>query len=148
VSGAATAAQQARDEEANRRLVRRYFELLNDRDLQALKEVLAPDLVFFGPRVPDGVRGVDRFVEFISGLRRDAPDLRFVERETLADGGRVASVFTMTRTHRPAAGATKTIVTEGMDLFRIVDGKIDQVNAYFDRLGLLVEMGLIEPPRG
>jgi ketosteroid isomerase-like protein len=134
------------DVEANRRLVRRYFDLLNGGDLSAAGEVLSPDVVFLGPRAPEGVRGLEAFGEFIAALRRDAPDLRFAERETVADGDRVASVFTMTRTHRPNAGRAKTIVTEGMDLFRIADGKIHQIRAYFDRLGLLVEMGVLQPP--
>jgi ketosteroid isomerase-like protein len=133
------------DPEGNRRLVGRYFDFLNT-DLSAVEEILSPDVVFFGPRAPEGVRGLEAFRELIAALRRDSPDLRFAELETVVEGERVASVFTMTRTHRTDEGDTKTIVTEGMDLFRIADGKIHQINAYFDRLGLLVEMGVIEPP--
>jgi ketosteroid isomerase-like protein len=134
--------------EQNRRLVRRYFELLNEADLSAAEEVLSPDMVFLGPRAPEGVHGLEAFRDFIAGLRRGAPDLRFAELQTIVEGDRVASVFTMTRSHPTGEGDTKTIVTEGMDLFRIADGKIHQINAYFDRLGLLVEMGVVEPPPG
>jgi hypothetical protein len=35
---------------------------------------------------------------------------------------------------------------EGMDLFHIADGRIQQINAYLDRLSSLVEMGVISPP--
>ena len=35
---------------------------------------------------------------------------------------------------------------EGMDLFHIADGRIQQINAYLDRLSSLVEMGHISPP--
>jgi hypothetical protein len=35
---------------------------------------------------------------------------------------------------------------EGMDLFHIADGTIQQINAYLDRLSSLVEMGVISPP--
>ena len=135
-----------RDVEENRRLVRRYFELLNETDLSAAGEILSHDVEFFGPRVPEGVRGLDAFGEFIGALRRDSPDLLFAECETVAEGNRVATVFTMTRTHPTKDGHVKTIVTEGMDLFRIVDRKIHQIRAYFDRLGLLVEMGVLEAP--
>jgi ketosteroid isomerase-like protein len=38
------------------------------------------------------------------------------------------------------------ITTEGMDLFHMADGKIQQINAYLDRLSSLVELGLITPP--
>jgi ketosteroid isomerase-like protein len=135
-----------RDVEENRRLVGRYFDLLNGSDFSAAGEVLSPDVVFLGPRAPEGIRGLDAFGEFIAALRRDSPDLRFAERETVVEGDRTASVFTMTRTHRTADGNAKTIVTEGMDLFRIANGKIHEIRAYFDRLGLLVEMGVLEPP--
>jgi ketosteroid isomerase-like protein len=134
------------DPEANRRLVRRYFDLLNESELPAAEEIISPDVVFFGPRAPEGIRGLEAFRDLIAALRRDSPDLRFAERETLAEGDRVASVFTMTRIHRTDEGDTKPIVTEGMDLFRIANGKIHQIHAYFDRLGLLIEMGVLEPP--
>jgi steroid delta-isomerase-like uncharacterized protein len=134
----------APEPEESRRLVRRYFDLLNGGDLSRADEVLASDIVFFGPRAPDGIRGLDAFRDFVVSLRRDSPDLHFAEGETVAEGGRVASVFTMTRTH--PTEATKTIATEGMDLFRVADGRIQRINAYFDRLGLLVEMGVLEPP--
>jgi ketosteroid isomerase-like protein len=134
------------DIEENRRLVRRYFDLLNGGDLFAAGEVLSPDVVFFGPRAPEGVHGLGAFGELIAALRSDSPDLCFSERETVAEGDRIACVFTMTRTHRADDGHAKTIVTEGMDLFRIADGKIHQIHAYFDRLGLLVDMGVLELP--
>jgi ketosteroid isomerase-like protein len=79
-------------------------------------------------------------------LRRDSPDLRFAEGETVAEGDRVASVFTMTRTHRSQEGDARVVVTEGIDLFHIADGRIRRIAAYFDRLTLLVELGLVPPP--
>jgi ketosteroid isomerase-like protein len=132
------------DPEENRLLVRRYFDLLNGGDLSRGDEVLASEVVFFGPRAPDGIRGLDAFRDLVVSLRRDAPDLRFAEGETVVEGDRVASVFTMTRPH--PTDATKTITTEGMDLFHIADGRIQRIDAYFDRLGLLVEMGVLKPP--
>ena len=132
------------DPEESRRLVRRYFDLINGGELSRADEVLASDIVFFGPRAPDGIRGLDAFRDFVVSLRHDSPDLHFAEGETVVEGDRVASVFTMTRTH--PTEATKTITTEGMDLFEIAAGKIQRINANFDRLGLLVEMGIMEPP--
>jgi hypothetical protein len=52
----------------------------------------------------------------------------------------------MTRTHSNEEGHTKAIVTEGMDLFHIADGRIQRINAYLDRLSELVEMGVVSPP--
>jgi steroid delta-isomerase-like uncharacterized protein len=134
------------DLQENRRLVRHYFDLLNRNDLSGLQEILSPDVVFLGPRAPEGIRGREAFMEFIATLRRDSPDLRFTEGEMVVEGNRVASVFTMRSTHSSEEGGAKVIATEGMDLFHIADGRIQQINAYFDRLSMLVEMGVISPP--
>jgi steroid delta-isomerase-like uncharacterized protein len=130
----------------NRRLVRHYFDLLNTNDLFGLQEILSSDVVFFGPRAPKGIYGREAFMEFLAALHQELPDLRFAEGEMVAEGSRVASVFTMSRTHRGEEGGAKVIATEGMDLFHIADGRIQQINAYLDRLSSLVEMGVISPP--
>jgi predicted ester cyclase len=79
-------------------------------------------------------------------LHQELPDLQFAEVEMVAEGNRVASVFTMRSTHSSEEGGAKVIATEGMDLFHIADGTIQQINAYLDRLSSLVEMGVISPP--
>jgi steroid delta-isomerase-like uncharacterized protein len=130
----------------NRHLVRHYFDLLNRKDLLGLQKILSPDVVFFGPRAPEGIYGREAFIEFIAALHHELPDLQFAEGEMVAEGSRVASVFTMTSTHSSQEGGAKVIATEGMDLFHIADGTIQQINAYLDRLSSLVEMGVISPP--
>ena len=132
--------------EENRRLVRHYFDLLNTNELLGLQEILSPDVVFFGPRAPEGIYGREAFIEFIAALGRELPDLRFAVGEMVAEGSRVASVFTMRSTHSSEEGGAKAIATEGMDLFQMADGTIHQINAYLDRLSSLVEMGVISPP--
>jgi steroid delta-isomerase-like uncharacterized protein len=130
----------------NRRLVQHYFDLSNTNDLSGLQEILSPDVVFFGPRAPEGIYGREAFIEFIAALHQELADLRFAEGEMVAEGSRVASVFTMRSTHSSEEGGAKVISTEGMDLFHIVDGRIQQINAYLDRLSSLVEVGVISPP--
>src|ERR671912_115505 len=114
------------DLKENRRLARHYFDLLNTNDLSALQEILSPDVVFFGPRAPEGIYGREAFIEFIAALHQELPNLRFAEGEMVAEGSRVASVFTMTSTHTSEEGSTKVIATEGMDLFHMSDGTIQQ----------------------
>jgi predicted SnoaL-like aldol condensation-catalyzing enzyme len=72
---------------------------LKGSDPSTADEILAPDVIFFGPRVPEGIRGQEAFIQFVGSLRRDSPDLRLAEVETVVEGDRVASLFTMTRTH-------------------------------------------------
>jgi ketosteroid isomerase-like protein len=65
------------DLQENRRLVRHYFDLLNRNDLSGLQEILFPDVVFFGPRAPEGIRGGEAFIEFIAALGRELPESAF-----------------------------------------------------------------------
>ena len=125
----------------------RYFDLLNSGDPTIAHQILSPDVVFVGPRAPTGVRGIEAFLELVADIREDSPDLQFEEGETVVEGDRVASVFTMTRTHRGGTEEAKVVATEGMDLFHVSQGKIVRVQAYFDRLTLLAELGLVTPPQ-
>jgi len=134
------------DLEANRRLVGRHFDLLNEGDPSIAKEILSPSVVFFGPRAPEGIHGREAYMDFVSSLREDAPDIHFAEGEMVAEGNLVASTYTMRRTHRTEEGATEVIATEGMLLLQIGDGVIQEMHSYFDRLSLLVKMGVISPP--
>jgi hypothetical protein len=64
----------------------------------------------------------------------------------VAEGNLVATRYTFRRTHRIEGGTINVIAAEGMQLFRIGDGVIQEIHSYFDRLNLLVEMGIISPP--
>jgi len=134
------------DLDANRRLVGRYFEFLNEGDRSIAEATLSPSVVFFGPRAPEGIHGREALIDFHSSVRRDAPDIHFAEGELVAEGNLVATRYTFRRTHRTEEGATKEIAHEGMQLIRIEDGVIREIHSCFDRLSLLVEMGVIPPP--
>jgi len=62
----------------------------------------------------------------------------------------VAKVWTVTSTHKgdlmgiQATG--KRIVVKGIEVFRIADGKIIEVWASMDNLGMLRQLGLIPTP--
>jgi predicted ester cyclase len=92
--------------------------------------------VFVGPAAPDGIRGRDAFREFEAAMRSASPDLRFVEHESVAEGERMATRFTMSATHAVEEYGTKLFSTDGMDLFQLRNGTIERINAYFHRLAL------------
>jgi ketosteroid isomerase-like protein len=135
------------DLETNHRLVRRYFEFLNEDDPSIAEETLSPSVVFFGPRAPEGIHGREAVIDFHSSVHRDAPDIHFAEGELVAEEDLVATRYTFKRSHRTEEGTTKMIAAEGMQLFRIGDGRIQEIHSYFDRLNLLIEMGVISPPQ-
>jgi steroid delta-isomerase-like uncharacterized protein len=121
--------------ETSRDLVVRYFDFMNSAEPSLACAIFAQDVVFVGPAVTDGIKGREAFVKFVATMRSATPDLHFTEVESVAEGERLASRFTMSGTYRPEGGQEQPFSTDGMDLFHIRHGRIEQINAYFDRLG-------------
>jgi hypothetical protein len=60
------------------------------------------------PRAPEGIYGREAFIEFVAALGRELPELRFAEGEMVAEGNRVASVFTMASMHGSEEGGRQS----------------------------------------
>jgi len=79
------------------------------------------------------------------------PDLHVTTDDLLAEGEKVVKIWTANSTHKgafmgiPATG--KPIVVKGIEMFRIADGKIAELWASMDNLGMLQQLGVI-PPMG
>ncbi|GGL86033.1 hypothetical protein GCM10010129_32110 [Streptomyces fumigatiscleroticus] len=96
-------------------LVRDYLEnVWNEGQTDRADEYLAADLIQHNPNLPDGRAPL---VEFIDGLRKQLPEMRFEVRRTAADGD---LVFVHSR-FRATPDARGTAV---VDVFRIDDGRI------------------------
>lgn len=78
------------------------------------------------------------------------PDLNITTDLLVAEGDKVTKVWTATCTHKgdlmgiPATG--KRIVVKGIEVFRIADGKIVEIWASMDNLGMMQQLGVIPPP--
>jgi len=134
------------DLEGNRRLVRHYFDLLNGSDLSELEEIISPDVVFFGPAPQKASTDGRRSSSSCSPCVASPPISVSPRARWSPRGTEWQACSLMTRTHSSEDGRAKVIATEGMDLFHIADGRIHQINAYLDRLSILIEMGLVSPP--
>ena len=79
------------------------------------------------------------------------PDLHITTNDLLAEGDKVVKVWTANSTNKgdfmgiPATG--NPIVVKGIEVFRIADGKIAELWASMDNLGMLQQLGVI-PPMG
>ncbi len=79
------------------------------------------------------------------------PDLHITTDLLVAEGDKVTKVWTATCTHNgelmgiPATG--KRITVKGIEVFRIADGKIAELWASMDNLGMMQQIGVI-PPMG
>ncbi len=137
--------------DANKALARRYFyEVFNEANLVTLEEICAPDFIFTLPTHPEPFRGVDGYKDLVNMLVGCFPDIHFAIEDMIAEGDRVFTRWTARGNHTgipfptiigdvPAQG--NSFLIEGMTWHRIVDGKLAEVTANEDSVGLIQQLG-------
>jgi steroid delta-isomerase-like uncharacterized protein len=100
---------------------------------------------------PDGDEiGPDHLTETVRAYRAAFPDLHMSVDDQIADGDRVVIRWTATGTHRaelngiPATGHTAKV--SGVFIHKLADGLITESWSMFDQLGLLGQLGVLQPP--
>jgi glyoxylase-like metal-dependent hydrolase (beta-lactamase superfamily II)/predicted ester cyclase len=133
-------------------VARRYFDAIAARDVDAAVALWAEggrehvrgqvDVV-----APEGVR------EFIGSLIEAMPDMRMEVVETTTEGERCAVRWTLTGTFAgpgSLSGVQPTghpLTLEGVDVLRVLDGKVQANDAFSDGLTVARQIGLM-PPQG
>ena len=125
-------------------VVRRWIEAYNDRDDQAEADVRAPGYVAHVSGVPAPLNSED-WTQFIAGFTEAFPDLRLTVEDVLAEGDMVAARVAFHGTHtgdfQGIPPTNKQVVFSGMELNRMLDGKVAEHWVELDRLGLLQQLG-------
>lgn len=138
--------------EANKAQARRMVdEVVNDGNIDLIDELLGPDFVDHStpPGVPPTREGAKALM---AALRQAFPDLHATVDDVIAEGDRVVQRTTAQGTMRgelmgmPASGRSAT--WEQIHIIRFADGKEVEHWAVNDQLGMLVQLGLAEPPNG
>ncbi|MGH9265189.1 MAG: ester cyclase, partial [Acidimicrobiales bacterium] len=134
-------------------LTRRYFyEVFNRGDMQALEEICSPDFVFSLPTHEEPFRGVEGYKGLVNMLRSCFPDVLFAIEDQVFSEDRVLTRWTARGTHTgipfptvigdvPATGNRFTI--EGMTWHQVKDGKLAEVVANEDGIGLIYQLGRV-----
>lgn len=148
----AAAGQPESRPDANKALVRRFFEeVWSTGDLSLRDEFLAAD---YRGHLAGAEQPIDRngWTGWFQGFRAAFPDARFTVEDMIAEGDRVAARLTMRGTHLgpmngvPATG--RAVVVTGMSIERVENGRIAEGWNQNDALGLLGQLGLLPPPPG
>ena len=135
--------------EQNKALDRHFFEAISNKNLDALDEFVAADVVDheLPPGLPPGLDGTKAFMGmFISAF----PDLTFTIEDQIAGGNKVVTRWTATGTHNgelmgiPATGNQVTVT--GIDITRWSGGKSVEHWAQFDQMGMMQQLGVIPMP--
>jgi steroid delta-isomerase-like uncharacterized protein len=135
----------------NEALVRRYIEEVYDqRKLEVVEEIFAPDFTLHDPDMPgagSGPEGIKRIVENAVGA---FPDLRVTLEDELSSGEKVVTRFTFRGTHQGElmglAPTGKRIDVTTIGIWRVAEGKIKEAWLVFDVLGMLQQIGAVPQP--
>jgi steroid delta-isomerase-like uncharacterized protein len=132
--------------EENKAIVRRYQEIYNSNNLDALTEVVSEDLRTpkIMPGIPSGIEGAKVAHQImLAGF----PDYQTVIEDLIAEGDKVVARITMSGTHTgsfmgiPATG--KYVEFTGIYIARIENGKIVEHWGEEDGVSLLTQLGLL-----
>lgn len=133
----------------NKELVRHYFEGWANRGDPAVADALiATNVVLRNP--PHVVRSLADYKQGMTAFHAAFPDLRFTIEEEIAEGNTVVIRWTLRATHQGeyqgrAPTGKKAMVT-GISIFRIADGKIQEITVNMDRLGQFEQLGWLPAP--
>ena len=137
-------------ESDNKNIVTKMIEAVNDRDFDALDDLVAENVVRHCAATPDvNVTSLEEFKAFILSDLRVCPDAFQAVEIMLADGDKVAVLVTYSGTQTgdmgpfPASG--KHLELPFMGILRIEDGKIAELWVEWDNLNALTQLGHFPP---
>jgi len=120
----------------------------NKQNIAAFEKYFTSDFIYHSA---EGDMNGEQFKGLSQAYFTAFPDLHITADYLVAEGDKVVKVWTAKSTHKgelmgiPATG--KRIVVKGMEMFRLADGKIAEIWACMDNLGMLQQLGVI-PPMG
>ena len=129
--------------EENKAIQRRFQDIWNQGDFSIIKEIWDKDFINHNVNA----KGFEGIKQFITIYRNAFPDLEFKIDDQIAEGDKVVMHYTITGTHKgeflgiPATG--KSIKITGIAIHRIVNGRIVEIWANWDALGLMQQLGSI-----
>jgi steroid delta-isomerase-like uncharacterized protein len=132
--------------EENKNIVRRYQEIYNSNNLDALLEVVSEDLLTpkIMPGIPPGIEGAKAAHQImLAGF----PDYQTTIEDLIAEGDKVVARITMTGTHTgdfmgiPPTG--KHISFTGIYVSKIANGRIVEHWGEEDGVSLMQQLGVM-----
>jgi steroid delta-isomerase-like uncharacterized protein len=134
----------------NKTLARRVREeIWNGKPLSVVDQVIDVKCVSHvsDPITPDFGSGPEGFKKLVSLYRSAFPDAHLNIDDILADGDKVMVRWTARATHKGQllnlAATSKRVTVTGIDVYRISDGRIQEMWISWDALGFLQQLGAV-----
>ncbi len=131
--------------EANKTLVRRWFEELDKRNFAIIDELLPADYVDHNPPLPDLPPGREGVRQASLRLSAAFPDAVHVLEDQLAEGDKVMTRLTTRATFTgeilgfPPTG--KVVEVSGIAVHRVAGGRLVEHWAHMDMAGFMEQIG-------
>jgi len=130
--------------EDNKAIIRSLYEADNKKDLSILDELISPS--FVDPTFQ--LRGPESYKQFETMFFKGFPDWHETIEDMVAEGDKVWVRFMGTGTHRGEwrglAPTGKKITFKGVQIWRIVDGKVVEKASILDILDACNQLGIIK----
>jgi steroid delta-isomerase-like uncharacterized protein len=132
----------------------RYVEAWNSHDADRIDELVASDVVWLDPALPEPARGVAEVRDFMRRSWAAFPDLRFTPGPMWLDPHEdsMSWAWRMEGTHQgvidpPGFAPTgRRIDVDGIDVWDFGGGVIERNRAYYDMATLARQIGAMPPP--
>ena len=139
--------------EANKNIVRQLIAAINDRDFNAIDELVADDVVRHSQATPGvEVSNREQFKEFLRQDLSTFPDAQQVIHHMVAEDDMVAMYLTLTGTQDGPMGpfppTGKKVEVRLLGIMRVENGKVSEIWAEWDNLGILMQLGHMPPVGG
>lgn len=121
-------------------------QLWNTGNTDVAEQIYSKNAQWHDPGRPEPIRGSQQIAQYVTYVRTAYPDFKLEVNESMQDGDRLATHWTVTGTQRgefqgiPPTG--KQINIKGMTLTRIENGQITEEHVYFDRLAMMEQLGV------
>ena len=137
---------QAKTEEQNREIVKRFFEGLNKGNLKIMDELYAPEYSWYYSSTTPKPMTRQETIKFFGMFLKAFPDANWTIQGLFPVGDRIIAWLTVGGTHKGEfQGILATgnrVGFNGFDMFRIQNGKIVEEREETDMLGLYQQLGM------
>ena len=128
----------------NKEIIRRYFEGWGNRgDPAVADELIATNVTLRNP--PAILHSLAEYKQGMKVFHTAFPDLHFTIEDLVAEGDKVVVRWTLQATnsseYQGHAPTGKTITVTGISIFRLAEGKIQEITVSMDRLGQAQQLG-------
>jgi steroid delta-isomerase-like uncharacterized protein len=134
----------------NEAVVRRVETAVNDRDDRLLSEIFAEDFAVHYHGGREERRGLEEYRDYLKERYEAFPDLTIDFEQVVAAGDVVAVRYTARGTHEGAFAGVEptgeTVDFSGMRIVLVEGGKITEAWGQRDDLGILTQLGAVDPP--